>query len=119
MPGRWRRVRVACFRCVEEWQEAVVWFYLVLGNPALATRLLAEADAVVGWSAAGFQEVDRANDYANDYEEARVEKYWRDRETAADREIDAQTSAASDTGSDSATDVVSDVPSGTVGDGAD
>lgn len=39
--GRWRRVRVACFRCVEEWQDAVAWFYLVLRDPSVAARLLA------------------------------------------------------------------------------
>jgi len=40
-PGSWRRVRVDCFRCVEEWQDAVAWFYLVLRNPSFAARLLA------------------------------------------------------------------------------
>lgn len=120
-PGSWRRVRVDCFRCVEEWQDAVAWFYLVLGDPTVAAQRLATtaSDTASGWGGATFEEADRANEY----EEARTEKYWRDRETAADREIDALASTTSDTtsdtASDSATDAVSNVPSDSAVEGRD
>lgn len=38
--------------------------------------------------------LDAEADRANEYEEARVERYWAERETAADREVDAVASAA-------------------------
>lgn len=43
-----------------------------------------------GWGGETFEDADRAEAFAA----ARVEKYWEDRETAADREIDAAASAA-------------------------
>ncbi len=45
---------------------------------------------MTGWGGADLEEADRANEY----EAARAEKYWHDRETAADRKIDAIASAA-------------------------
>lgn len=45
---------------------------------------------MTGWGGATFGEADRANEY----EQARAERYWETRETSADREVDALASAA-------------------------
>ena len=49
---------------------------------------------MTGWDGRTFAEVDEENDRADAYEQARYEQFWADRETAADREIDAIASAA-------------------------
>jgi hypothetical protein len=38
VPGSWRRATADCFRCCEDWQHAVAWFYLVLRTPTAAAR---------------------------------------------------------------------------------
>lgn len=45
---------------------------------------------MTGWGGETFEDADRAVEY----EAARIEKYWADRESAADRQIDALASAA-------------------------
>ncbi len=45
---------------------------------------------MTGWGGADFEEADRANEY----EEARAEKYWHGQETAADKKVHAVASMA-------------------------